>query len=324
MERVPWVIPGPDTVPFDSYRMEGHDEWLRFRNEGIGGSDVAAIMGMSKWSTPLKVWMQKTGRLDEDISDKPNVEWGTRLESVIRAKFAESHPEFEVSHPDLSLVSKERPWAHANLDGVISENGRLGILECKTASSHVSDDWKDGVPDYYVTQVTHYMSVTGFAFAYVCVLIGGSDYREYRIERDEDDIEAVNEAVDTFWHDFVEAGQMPMVVTQDASLLHRLYDDPDGERDMTGVTEFNDLCSEYEQACEDERRAKARKDELGTRLRTMIGDSKSAGSDVYRVTWVRTRRATFDRKGFDRDHPGMYESYTYRKPVDGGLRVRAI
>ena len=32
-----------------------HDHWLRFRNEGVGGSDVAGIMGLSNWTSPISI-----------------------------------------------------------------------------------------------------------------------------------------------------------------------------------------------------------------------------------------------------------------------------
>lgn len=336
-----------DECPFRAYVMDGNRddvetgmplfldmskedavnaEWLMFRTEGIGGSDVAGILGMSKWSTPLKVWMEKTGRsVADDLSNNASVEWGNRLEDSIREKFADDHPELEVSKFNASLVSKERPWAHANLDGrVRDKDGRWGILECKTASSSVSKEWRDGVPQYYLTQVTHYMSVTGWDYAYVAVLIGGSDYREFRIDRDEGDIEAISDAVDTFWHDYVEADVMPEVVPDDSSRLATVYDSPDGERDMTGDPSFNDLCSEYEQACEEIAEATRRKKELGVRIRDIIGNHKSAGSDVYRITWRRNNKSVFDRKRFDKEHPGLYDSYTSKRLSDGGLFVKTL
>ncbi|MBR3325845.1 MAG: YqaJ viral recombinase family protein, partial [Atopobiaceae bacterium] len=107
---------------FDAYKMESDDEWLGFRTKGVGGSDVAAIMGISAYRSPVEVWMEKTGRKQPaDLSDKEAVEWGNRLESIIRNKFAEMHPEFIVSESGVTFVSRKRPWAHANLDGMVRD-----------------------------------------------------------------------------------------------------------------------------------------------------------------------------------------------------------
>ena len=144
---------------FDAYKMESDDEWLGFRTKGVGGSDVAAIMGISAYRSPVEVWMEKTGRKQPaDLSDKEAVEWGNRLESIIRNKFAEMHPEFIVSESGVTFVSRKRPWAHANLDGMVRDaNGDWGVLEIKTVGKNREGDWAEGVPDYYMTQVTHYL-----------------------------------------------------------------------------------------------------------------------------------------------------------------------
>ena len=163
-----------ENLPFNLYVMDNDDEWLDFRSKGIGGSDVAAIMGISKYRSPVEVWMEKRGLKEPaDLSDKEAVEWGNRLESIVRDKFAEMHPELMVMELPASLVSHNRPWAHANLDGCVKdEHGDWGVLEIKTVGKNREKDWADGVPDYYLTQVTHYLSVTGWKYAWVAALIG--------------------------------------------------------------------------------------------------------------------------------------------------------
>ena len=67
--------------------------WLKHRSLGIGGSDVAAILGLSKWKSPLSVYMDKV--FPEQADDKPKheaMEWGSRLENSIATKFFENHP----------------------------------------------------------------------------------------------------------------------------------------------------------------------------------------------------------------------------------------
>ena len=167
---------------FTGTKDEINDQWKEARKSGIGGSDVASIMGLNKYSSPLEVWLIKTGKQEApDLSDKQAVEWGNILEDVVADKFKADHfSEYKVFRKNAMLVSKERPWAFANLDRyIIDRDGRRGVLEIKTAGLYRADDWDDGVPLYYLTQVTHYLDVTGFDFAMVAVLIGGQDYREY-------------------------------------------------------------------------------------------------------------------------------------------------
>ena len=38
-------------------------EWLDYRKTGIGGSDAAVVCGISKYKSPVELWMEKTNRL---------------------------------------------------------------------------------------------------------------------------------------------------------------------------------------------------------------------------------------------------------------------
>lgn len=313
--------------PYIEVKTEGTDGWHRLRSKGVGGSEVAAIMGISKWSTPIEVWLEKTGRSErKDISDNPNVHWGTVLESVIADEFARLHPEYKVEKLDVTLVAMDRPWAHANLDRMLTdEHGNHGVLEIKTA--RYDTDWKDGVPDYYLTQVTHYLSVTGWKFAYVAVLISGSDYREYRIERDEGDIRMVDAAVDDFWNNYVLTGAMPRLIGVEGENgpLAIAFGNGDAEVGMPdNVTEFDELVRRYKAAGEEIDRLKEQRAADGVMLRNLMGKHKSMMSDVYKVTWRRGDKTRFDVKAFKRDNPKLAKRYEVTKVSDGGIYVSEL
>ena len=64
--------------------FEDREEWLEVRKSGIGGSEVAAICGLSKWESAYTLWLRKTGQVeDKDLSGNEAVEWGNRLEPVV-------------------------------------------------------------------------------------------------------------------------------------------------------------------------------------------------------------------------------------------------
>lgn len=332
MRKVPVTELGmPEDSPFDAYVAETDQEWLDFRKQGIGGSDTSAIIGVSKWRTPIETWMEKTGRREvPDLSSKESVEWGTLLEPVIRNKFARSHPELRVFEVNASLVSKDREWAHANLDGVIVDaDGNFGILEIKTAGYRSEKDWSDGVPDYYMAQVTHYMGVTGWKYAYVAVLIGGQKYLEFRVERDDEDVEFVAAQVDVFWNECVKGGSMPVILGRQEESRAALALSPKGhgEHHVTGrgaVTEFNNLVWKYLNARDEEANAKSRKDDASAKLKILVGDSNAVTSDIYKVVWSRGVRTTFDKKRLAEEHPEIYDQYAKAIPSDWGLRVTEI
>lgn len=172
-----------------------HEQWLKARQTGIGGSDVAPILGISKWTTPLDVYNEKVADTPTEKDSDP-MEWGRRLEPVIRQAYADKTGRV-VAVPEKQFRSGAHPFMIANVDGVCEDR----LLEIKTARSGA--DWgEEGtneIPDYYLTQVMHYMIVTGYRLCDVAVLIGASDFRIYTVEYDDDLAQLLIEAEAKFW-----------------------------------------------------------------------------------------------------------------------------
>ncbi|CDD75561.1 yqaJ [Cryptobacterium sp. CAG:338] len=317
------------TKPYTEIRFTGTPEeinkqWVEARKNGIGGSDVASIMGLNKYSSPLNVWLIKTGREESpDLSDNQAVEWGNRLEDVVADKFADEHPELQVRRRNATMVSIKRPWAFANIDRWVTDGkGNVGILEVKTVGMRRAADWDNGVPLYYLTQVMHYMSVTGYQYAWVAVLIGGQEFREYYIERDEQDIQAINEAVDTFWRDFVETDTAPALIGNDpeANALLSQHSDPSTEF-IAMLDEDVSMLDELQEIKDQMNDLKHRKTLIENQIKDLIGDNKGIETETKRITWVRSTRSSFDKKAFDAAHPGITNDYMKTSVTNGGLRI---
>lgn len=158
----------------------------------IGGSACASALGESPFKTRLMLYKEMIGEVEpEDISNKPAVYWGNRLESVIADEFAlRTGKAIKVVEDTIYHPAFEYMIAHLDR-GIV---GELALLECKTAGASGARFWgpdgggKGDIPHHYYLQVMHYMAVTGFERAYVAVLIGGNDFRMYLIERDENEI----------------------------------------------------------------------------------------------------------------------------------------
>lgn len=185
-------------------------DWLKARKIGLGGSDIAGILGLSKWNTPLDVYNSKTS--DEiDDSDNSSMEWGRRLEPVIRQKYADVTGRI-VIQPDCMFQHPVHKFMIANVDGLV-DDGR--ILEIKTARSIVGwgDEGTDEIPDYYKTQVQHYMTVVGAKVCDVAVLIGASDFRIYTVHSDPELEALLIESEQEFWNEHVLAKVPPAPMT---------------------------------------------------------------------------------------------------------------
>lgn len=272
-------------------------EWLEFRATGVGGSDMGAILGLNKYSTPYLLWLEKTGRSPhEDISDKWAVVKGNVLEGELRKRFKRLHPELEVwDGTDKTLVSNEHPCMHASLDGYIYDPQRgFGVLEIKTANANRGRaDWHDDdgnliAPDYYMAQVTHYLAVTGWTYGVFYADIGEPEPVEVWFERDEEDIDIVVRRAEEFWR-YVTDDVPPALTTADE--VRAVYPQDDGDLQPADSAEFDEIASAYEAAAADEKAARDRKKACVDRLAVMVGEHQGITSVNWQVTYKTQCRA---------------------------------
>lgn len=177
---------------------ENREEWLNERRKGIGGSDAAAIIGLSPYRGPHDVFSEKIG-LAREQRDNPSMYWGRVLEYPIAQHWARENKKefrdtstFTIIRADFMFASPDRL-----LKGV--DEG----LEIKTAGWRVAHKWGDEgdrIPPEYIAQVQHYMAVTGYKRWHVASLIAGQDFRQYVIERDEEFIGMLVELERDFWN----------------------------------------------------------------------------------------------------------------------------
>jgi len=159
----------------------GSPEWHELRNEpgAIGGSDIAAIAGLSQWESAYTKWAKKTNQIPDSIEPSMSMRLGTKLEAPILEIFSEEHPELEL-YTTGTWANKEEPWMRANPDALYADStGEFGILEVK-----FSRDYWTAVPQSYRAQVLWYMRVFGLKKAKL-VALAGSSYQEFEIEWDQ-------------------------------------------------------------------------------------------------------------------------------------------
>jgi putative phage-type endonuclease len=197
------------------------EEWLAHRRTGIGGSDVAGILGLSPWKTPLQVYLDKTGEADP-VEENDAMYWGNVLEAVVAEEFAK-RTGLKVRRRNQIFRHKQFPFLLANIDRDIV--GADELLECKTTSGWNKDQWgeqgTDQIPFPYLCQVMHYLSILGYSAAHVAVLIDGRDFRIYRVPRNEELIATITDRCIAFWLNHV-AAEIPPAPTS-AEDLQALY-----------------------------------------------------------------------------------------------------
>lgn len=170
---------------------------LAFRKTGIGGSDAPAAVGLSPWSSRYDLWLEKTDLHAAPLPDNRFLYWGRLLEPLLIEEYCR-RTGFEVE-PLRGIRSNKYPWMLGNLDGRIKGQPRL--LEIKTAGIGAGwgDQGTDEIPTHYAAQIHHYLTLTEFDVADVAVLIGGSDFRLYRVARDNILSQELIEEEHAFW-----------------------------------------------------------------------------------------------------------------------------
>ena len=197
--------------------------WLEGRQNGIGASEAAAVLGESPFTTATKLWRLKTG-LDKprDLSGKTVVERGNRMEPALRTMFQALYPELTLEYHQFDMLYQaDKPYLYATLDGeLLTKDHRRGVLEIKTAtmSNALSwDRWRDAVPDHYYIQILHQLLATGYSFAVLFAALfdlhGGISLRTYAFKREEcqEDMDYLAEKETEFWK-HVEDGTLPSLV----------------------------------------------------------------------------------------------------------------
>lgn len=258
-------------------------EWLDFRRKGIGGSDVAAILGMSPWNTPYSVWAKKTGRVPVEGEENEFMHWGTIMEPILAHEFEEATGK-RVRRQNKTFFVPEHPFLRANIDrDVIGEDG---ILEIKTATEYKSSEWADNeVPVPYQLQVQHYMYVLDRPYCYFAYLVGGHSFGYKRVERDQDAIDVIEPRLIKWWEQHVIKDAPPAIDGEDATTraLRQMYPDDTGEVVML-EDHFDSLLENREQLQANIKGTKKIVTSIDNELRAAIGDATTGESRTWMVT----------------------------------------
>lgn len=210
----------------------GSPEWHAARANGLGGSEIAPVLGLSPWESRFSLWHRKAGYVGP-VEESPEMEWGKRLEPVILQKYRDQHPELDYRVRNGTFVHDERPYQIANPDLLAVDRA----VEAKY--SMFGDGWgepgTDEIPIYYRPQVLWYGDVLGLDRIDVCVLIGGCDYREYTITYDPVEAAELRAAAEEFLHS-IEVGDRPNIDEHSATYqvireMHPLIDEADVDLD---------------------------------------------------------------------------------------------
>ncbi|OXM84586.1 YqaJ viral recombinase family protein [Paenibacillus rigui] len=294
------------------------EEWLQLRKRGIGGSDAAAVAGLNPWKSPVAVYLEKTGQLENDAAGEPAY-WGNILEDVVAKEFS-IRTGLKVQRSNKLYRHPEHSFMLGNIDRMITDqNKRKGILEVKTTSAFNTEDWKDDkLPDHYAIQLQHYLSVLGLDYGFFAVLIGGNNFQYRYVERDERIISSLIDIEKQFWNEHVLKGIPPMIDGSDAStnLLNYLYPSSKPDTSINLPDDQEGLIKELKESQDALKLAETRFETAKNLIKSMMEDAEIAYFKGDKIaTWKSSDSASLDTKTLKAKKPEIYSEFAVTKSV---------
>lgn len=210
-------------IPFTT-----RDAWLAERAADITSTEVAALYGLSPYTTHFELWHHKRDRVVEELPQDNRILWGTRLQDAIAAGIAQDQGWQVRRMTEYMRDGEDRIGASFDFEVACKERGR-GLLEIKNVDLFVFlDDWIDNAagiegPQHIELQIQHQMEVADLPWCALGALVGGNDLKLSIRERDRVIGQDIRRRTRAFWES-IAAGTPPKPdYDLDAEFLQRLH-----------------------------------------------------------------------------------------------------
>ena len=317
-------------------KTNNRQEWLAERRKSLGGSDMGAVLGMNSYTSPVAVWMDKTGRLPE----REPTEWmrlGTDLEDYVAQRFCEASG-LKVVKDNYTWRNSKYPHIHMNPDRRVV--GQKAGFEAKIVSQLNEKKYRGGdFPDSYYAQVVTYLCVSEFDRWYLGALILGEGLRIYQMTRipndtkpdwcvasvyvDDEEIKTLGDTAENFWC-YVEMDTPPPVDghPKTGEALAQLY--PNSTDFDIGIGAFERDLDSYFQLKAQAKELDEKIDCIENRIKAHLGECERGMGEKYKVSWKTQFRHSFDHKSFIKDHPSMDVTKYFKTSTSRPFKVAVM
>ena len=313
-----------------------HDTWLAIRSEGLGGSEIAAVVGMSKYESKLSLWDKKVNGTTVETTEQMAA--GHLFEEVIAKEFSARYG-WPIQRLNYVFSHPEHSWTRCNVD-YITQNpatGNWGILEIKNPSEYSRGDWesnlhldKDGkvippkgiygnIPPHYHAQGQFYAGCAGLSFVVTCGMIGGFTlcpvHRSFEKELFD---ELINEG-EIFWNDHVLPKRRPPLqahLKQSREALNKILGEKAPAEDAIEADDLlQELFTQHLYAKEAEKACKEQKERLASQIQEHLGEHSAATINGKKAAgWTKPRTTeTVDKKTLKTKYPEIFEEIVTTK-----------
>jgi len=296
---------------------ETRDEWLAARKQGIGGSDIGTILGLSTFSSALEVFYEKTG-IGEGREVNEAMEIGAAIEPWILERYGDTavwaKERYEIVDDLYIIQSNDHPWLLHSPDALLLD----GIDSLPCAGIEIknirSDQHWDPLPPFYMAQVQHGLLCSGLERWIVVALVGGQKLITREIEPDKELQGRIIVEGEWFWTSHVLANVPPEPDGSESAsdALNRRWDASHGNVEVDPSLFIQLRAADREVKAAERHYAK-----IQQVIKSKMGDSEVALTpDGERVaTWKVSTRTSVDTKRLKEEEPKIAEKFSRTTPT---------
>lgn len=257
------------------------------RDLQIGGSEIAAIMNMSPYDTPLSLWARKTKKLPpSELSNFEAAEIGSELEEYVARKFTRKTG-IKLRVDNRTFSHPKYPYMVGHIDRWVV--GEDALFEAKTCSAWLEKHWEgEEIPQQYILQVIWYLGLLKKRIAHIAVLIGGQKFRTKQVEFDAALFEMMVEKARIFMEEYVLKDVAPMATEGDSETLMQMFPSSiENNVILEGAlaAEMEVLLTDRSGALESKKHLAAELEEIEARIKQILGPNEAAETPGWRVSW---------------------------------------
>ena len=290
--------------------MSNREQFLLDRKLGIGGSDIAPIMGLSPYSTPLDVYRKKMSPEVIYEEEGEDLKRGKRVERYILQEYCEVNDcAVEVNLP--TVIHPEYPFMRGNIDARVV--GQNVIVEAKSTKCPIAK-WEEGIPEYYRTQVAYYAMLFNADRVDVPVLFSNWQYACFTYWRDSEYEARIKEAVINFWNNHIIPGIPPEPSTP--AELQMVYPKIENAKTIKADNEIREKVCQWQEAAIKRKELEKQEEKLKIEIQRFMGDAGILDSGFCKVAIKERTASRLDINSLKATLPQLYKEYsndnTYR------------
>lgn len=290
--------------------MSNRENFLLDRKLGIGGSDIAPIMKISPFATPLDVYRDKMNPAVIYEEESEDLKRGARVEKYILQEYCEvNNCSLETNLPP--FIDPKYPFMRGNVDAkLVGENV---IVEAKSTKCPIAK-WEEGIPEYYRTQVAYYAMLTNAERVDVPVLFSNWQYACFTYWRDYEYEARIRKAVIDFWNNHILAGIPP--APSNPAELQEVYPKLETAKTIKADSDIREKICIWQEAAIKRRELEKQEEKLKIEIQIFMGDASVLDAGFCKVALKERTATRLDTGALKQEMPELYREYsndnTYR------------